>query len=113
MRCRSTRNWRSTLLQLRHVDVQHVGLAGDGQDALVQDLLDLGAVLRRGPADEGEVGQVAGQADAAADDDVGLGARAPQPLAAVRGQIVEFHVQSVSSSLSMRWISSRSCEARS
>ena len=70
------------LLQLRQVDVEQVGLGGDGQDPLVQDLLDLGAVLGRGPADEGEVGQVAGQADAAADDDVGLGPGAPQPFAA-------------------------------
>ena len=43
----------------------------------------LGAVLRRGPADEGEVGQIPRQADAAADDDVGLRAGAAQPLAAV------------------------------
>ena len=48
----------------------------------MQDLLDLRAVLGRGPADEGKVGQVAGQADAAADDDVGLGPGAAQPFAA-------------------------------
>ena len=41
------------------------------------------AVLVAGPADEREIRQIPGQADAAADDDVGLGARAPQPLAVV------------------------------
>ena len=61
------------------------------QDPLVQDLLDPRAVLRRGAADEGEVGQVPRQADAAADDDVGLGAGAPQPLAAAVGQVVQLH----------------------
>ena len=64
------------------------------QDALAQDLLDLGAVLRRGAADEGEVGQIAGQADAAADDDVRLGAGAAQPFAAVSSQIVRVPRQS-------------------
>ena len=38
--------------------------------------LDLARSAGVGPADEGKIGQVAGQADAAADDDVGLGARA-------------------------------------
>ncbi len=79
--------------------------------------LDLGAVLGRGPADEGEVGQVAGQADAAADDDVGLGPGAPQPFTARLGQVVEFHGVCPTSrgraAVSMRRISSRSSEARS
>ena len=44
--------------------------------------LDLGAVGLAGPADEGKLGQVASQANAAADDDVRFGARAPQPFAA-------------------------------
>ena len=48
---------------------------------VVEDALDLHAVLRRGPADEGKLGQVPRQADAAADDDVGLGAVAAKPFA--------------------------------
>ena len=43
--------------------------------------LDLGAVVLAGPADEREIGQVAGQADAAAHDDVGLRPGAAQPFA--------------------------------
>ena len=80
------------LFQPRQVDVQQLVLGDDLEDPFVQDLFDPQAVLRRGAADEGEIGQVARQADAAADDDVGLGARAPQPLAAVLRQVVQLHV---------------------
>ena len=44
-------------------------------DAAAEDLADLGAVGVGRARDEREVGQVAGQANAAADDDVGLRAR--------------------------------------
>ncbi len=92
IRCRSTRNWRSTASQLVDVDVEQLVGVGDGQDRARAGCFSIcGAVLRRGPADEGEVGQVAGQADAAADDDVGLGAGAAQPFAARSSQVVEFH----------------------
>ncbi len=60
-------------------------------DAVAEDPLDLHAVLGRGPADEGKFGQVPRQADPAADDDVGLGAVASEPLAAGLGQFFEFH----------------------
>ena len=43
---------------------------------------DLVAVALGRPGDEREVGQVARQADAAADDDVGLRAGAAEPFAA-------------------------------
>ena len=89
-----------------------VRLGGDAENPLVQDLLDPRAVLGRGPADEREIGQIPGQPDAAADDDVGLGPapRSHSPL--LLRQIVQLHGVS-SPSLSIRWISSRSCEARS
>src|SRR5205085_11667791 len=54
-------------------------------DAAAEDLADLGAVGVGGARDEWEVGQVAGEADAAADDDVGLRSGAAQPFAAGLG----------------------------
>ena len=54
-------------------------------DAAAEDLADLGAVGVGRAGDEREVGQVASQADAAADDDVGLRAGAAQPFAAGLG----------------------------
>ena len=60
-------------------------VSADAPAPLVQRFLDLHAVLGRGPADEGEIGQVPGQADAAADHDVRLRACAAEPLAAVAG----------------------------
>ena len=68
------------------VDVNH--LAGELAllvqllDARAEDFADLGAVGVGRTGDEREIGQIAGQANAAADDDIGLGARAAQPFAA-------------------------------
>ncbi len=56
--------------------------AVDLQDCFAQRRLDIGAVLLAGPADEREVRQIPGQANAAADDDVRLRSGAPQPFAA-------------------------------
>ncbi len=72
--------------QLADVDVDQ--LAGELAllvqlfDAAAEDLADFGAVGVGRPGDEREIGQVAGQANAAADDDVGFRAGAPQPFAA-------------------------------
>ena len=52
------------------------------QDAIAEDFLDFGTVGLVGAADEGVLGQVAGQPHAAADDDIAFGTAAPQPLAA-------------------------------
>ncbi len=54
-------------------------------DAAAEDLADLGTVGVGRARDKGEVGQIAGEADAAADDDVGLWAGAAQPFAAGLG----------------------------
>ena len=74
-------------LQLVDVDVLELARLLHLQHAVAEHVLDLGAVGLAGAADEGKLGQVAGQADAAADDDVALGAGAPQPFAA-RAELV-------------------------
>ena len=76
-------------------DIEQIGRNLGSDDAVAEDPLDLHAVLGRGPADEREFGQVPRQADPAADDDVGLGAVASEPLAAGLGQFFEFHGRSV------------------
>ena len=74
------------LFQRADVDVNQLAgeLAGAVQrgDAVAEDSADLVAVAVGGSGDEGKVGQVARQANAAADDDVGLRAGAAQPFAA-------------------------------
>ena len=49
-------------------------------------LLDRRAIMFGAAANEGKIRQIAGQANAAADDDVRLGARAAQPFAALLGE---------------------------
>ncbi len=63
----------------------------DLDDLFAQQVLDLFAVLWRGPTDEGKLGQISREANAAADHDVGLGTGAPEPFTAARGKVVEFH----------------------
>ena len=51
--------------------------------------LDLGLLAAAGAVGEGEVGEVAGQADPRAHDDVALGAGAAEPFAGGSGQVVQ------------------------
>ena len=51
-------------------------------DASAEDFADFGAVCVGRARDEREVGEVTGEPDAAADDDIRLGPRTAQPLAA-------------------------------
>src|SRR5262249_31302096 len=60
-------------------------------DALAELALDLGLLVGAGAVAEGEGGQVAREADAAGDDDVGLRTGAAQPLAARVGQAIQVH----------------------
>ena len=60
------------------------------EDASLQRLLDLRAVGVRRAADKGKGGQVASQPRAAADDDIGFGAGAPQPFTGMLGQSLEW-----------------------
>ena len=65
--------------------------------------LDLGLLAAAGAVGEREVGEVAGQPDARAHDDVALGAGATQPLAGRFRQVVESHA----------WVSLRRSWSRS
>ncbi len=51
-------------------------------DAVAKDFADLGPIGIGCTRDEGEIGQVAREADAATDDDIGFRAGTAQPLAA-------------------------------
>src|SRR5262249_44510739 len=60
-------------------------------DALAQEGLDLGLLVAAGAVGERESGQVARQADAAGDDDVGLRPAAAQPFATGMSQAIQIH----------------------
>ena len=79
-------------VQIADVDVRQLaGRFANFQHAVAQDSFDIGAILLRGAADEGELGQIARQANARAHDDIGLGAAAAKPFADRVGQVVQFH----------------------
>ncbi len=63
------------LFQLFHVEIEDFVLRNHFEYAIVQGLFDVEPVLGRGAVDEGIIGQIPRQADAAADDDVRLRAR--------------------------------------
>ena len=69
-------------LQLVDVEVLQFARLFDSHHAIAQDRFDVAAIGRAGAADEGEIGQVSCQANAAGNDDVALGSGSPQPLAA-------------------------------
>ena len=69
-------------LQPLDVEIEEVVGAVDAENRLAQRAFDLGAVVRAGPANERISRKVAGQADAAANDNVGLRSGAAQPFAA-------------------------------
>ena len=53
--------------------------------------LDLGLLAAAGAIGERKSGQIAGQANAAGDDDVGLRAAAAQPFATGMSQVIQIH----------------------
>ena len=75
-------------LQLLDVEVEQLARLLEAEGAILQGGFNLGPVLVGGAVDEGVGGEVSGQADAAGDDDVGLGASAPQPFTAALGKVV-------------------------
>jgi len=85
MSWRSTRELAVDAVELFHVDVEQLAGLLDAEHAVLQGSFDLSPVLVRRAVDERVGRQVAGQADAAGDDDVRLGANAPEPFAAISG----------------------------
>ena len=79
--------------KLFNIDVEQVVLIGKTGNRGLQLGLNPAAILRGSPADERVVGEVARQADATGNHDVGLGAHSPEPFTAVASQIFKFHVR--------------------
>src|SRR5207237_7081697 len=69
--------------QGRNVQIIQIGSELQLGQALTQTPFDLGLLMSAGPVSEWKRGQVAGEANAAGDDNVALGAGAAQPLPAI------------------------------
>ena len=70
------------------VDIRHVAPAIDQRQLVAKAALNDAAVGGRAVADEIELGQIASQSDARADDDVRFGPRPSQPLPTTTGQLI-------------------------
>src|SRR5438067_2436195 len=77
--------------QSGNIDVFQPRLEIEFGDALAQHAFDLGFLVGAGAVAEWKGGQVASQADAAGDDDVGLWPGAAQPFAAGVCQAIQVH----------------------
>ena len=82
------------VFEVGDVDVAQLGVDPELVELRAERFFDLRLGVVVGPVGEGELGQVPRQADAAGDDDVGLGTGPAQPLAAGVRQGVNIHARS-------------------